>query len=290
MVLAALAACRPGGTYLGLPADKPSLATPAPPATSLPRRPSVASAHQPTSGLAGLIAALPRFEPPPVARPISVHSGPSAPIFSRLPVTAPVAFLTIDDGIVQLPSDLALMNAAHIPFTMFLIGPVAAANPGFFARLEADGGVIEDHTMTHPILRGRSYAFQRSQICGARTTLAQAFDGTPTLFRPPYGDYDRTTLRVVHDCGLTAAINSSETVRNGKVYYQTSVHKVRPGDIILMHFRTTFAEDLKAALIAIHQAGLTPALLTDYITATPATRRLTAVAPDPANRTSLRAS
>jgi hypothetical protein len=44
-----------------------------------------------------------------------------------------------------------------------------------------------------------------------------------------------------------------------------SLHEIRPGDIILIHFRPAFAEDVRAALTAMHDAGLTPALLEDYI-------------------------
>jgi hypothetical protein len=43
------------------------------------------------------------------------------------------------------------------------------------------------------------------------------------------------------------------------------VHKVQPGDIILMHFRPRFVDDFLAVLGAIHRAGLTPARLEDYI-------------------------
>jgi peptidoglycan/xylan/chitin deacetylase (PgdA/CDA1 family) len=218
------------------------------------------------AALRKLVAKLPVFPAAPKPVPIHITAGSSVPIFHRLPVTSKVAFLTIDDGIVPMPEDLTVMHAAHIPFTMFLIGPVAAHNPSFFKKLVADGGVIEDHTLTHPILRGRSEDFQEHEICGARTTLTQSFGRAPTLFRPPFGDYDQTTLRVVHNCGLTAAFYWSETVRNGKVFYQTSVHKIRPGDIILLHFRSTFPADVLAALTAIHNAGLTPALLEDYIT------------------------
>jgi hypothetical protein len=49
------------------------------------------------------------------------------------------------------------------------------------------------------------------------------------------------------------------------VSYQTSVHRIHAGDIILMHFKPTFVQDVLAALRAIHDAGLTPALLEDYI-------------------------
>src|SRR5947208_2148160 len=80
---------------------------------------------------------------------------PTAPIFKRLPVNQPVAFLTIDDGWFQLPDDPRIMQAAHIPFTMFLIGPVAARNPAFFQQLEGYGGVVEDHTITHPEMKGK---------------------------------------------------------------------------------------------------------------------------------------
>jgi peptidoglycan/xylan/chitin deacetylase (PgdA/CDA1 family) len=225
-----------------------------------PGSPSVPPSS-PADALAGRI---PKFGPPPAPQPVPVPPGAAAPIFKRLPINQPVAFLTIDDGWIQLPDDGRLMQDAHIPFTMFLIGPVAAKNPGFFQRLVAAGGVIEDHTMTHSNLKGASYDFQRREICDARTSLAHTFGTTPRLFRPPFGNYDATTLRAVHDCGLTAAFYWSETVNNGTVYYQTPEHRIQPGDIILMHFRPAFVADVLAALNAIHSAGLTPALLENY--------------------------
>jgi peptidoglycan/xylan/chitin deacetylase (PgdA/CDA1 family) len=208
---------------------------------------------------------VPKFDPAPVAEPIALQGGPVAPIFHRLPIEQRVAFLTMDDGQVQLPEAIPLMQAAHIRFTMFLIAPVAARNPSFFQQLVAAGGVIEDHTITHPELPGTSYAFQRHEVCDARTSLEQTFGTHLRLFRPPYGDYDQTTLRAVHDCGLTAAFHWSETVNDGKVFYQTADHHVAAGDIILMHFRPAFVQDVLAALTAIHDAGLTPALLEDYV-------------------------
>jgi hypothetical protein len=49
------------------------------------------------------------------------------------------------------------------------------------------------------------------------------------------------------------------------VAYQRPDHRVRAGDIILMHFRSTFPDDFVAALRAIKAAGLTPAVLADYV-------------------------
>jgi peptidoglycan/xylan/chitin deacetylase (PgdA/CDA1 family) len=258
--LMTVSACTKSQATVRVSASGKSSASPSATAKSGSTGPSTA-----LTALQILLAKLPTFGAAPAAVPVALPTGGSVKIFYRMPVTAKVAFLTIDDGIDQMPVDLQVMKAAGIPFTMFLIGPVAAKNPSFFKQLVGDGGVIEDHTITHTDLKGKSYAFQQHEVCGAKTILTNSFGAAPTLFRPPYGDYDATTLKVVHDCGLQAAFYWSETVRGGKVYYQTSIHKIRPGDIILMHFRSTFPQDVLAALTAIHAAGLTPALLTSYI-------------------------
>lgn len=232
--------------------------------------PAAATSTQPVDpALAPYLARLPHFAPPPPPQPIAVPSGPKVPLYHRLPVNQPVAFLTMDDGWTQLPDAIPLMRAAHIPFTMFLIAPVAAKSPAFFKGMESAGGVIEDHTITHPDMKGKSYQFQHHEVCDARTSLAHTFGTTMTFFRPPFGDYDQTTLKAVHDCGLRAAFDWSETVNNGIVYYQTSTHRIQPGDIILMHFRPAFLADVTAALTAIHNAGLTPALLENYLSFQP---------------------
>jgi peptidoglycan/xylan/chitin deacetylase (PgdA/CDA1 family) len=197
--------------------------------------------------------------------PITLPGGPDAPFFTRLPTTQPVAFLTIDDGWIRSAQDIALMAAANIPFTMFLIAPLAAQNADFFRQLTRLGGAVGDHTISHPSLRGRPYDFQHHEMCDSATSLAKTFGSRPLLFRPPFGNYDGTTLRAAHDCGYTAVLNWSETVDKGIVRYQTAKHEIRPGDIILMHFRPAFVDDVLAALRAIHAAGLTPAVLSNYL-------------------------
>jgi len=233
-----------------------------------PRAGSPLAASSPSSppATAGSnFAGLPKFGPPPVPQPINVPNDPIAPIYKRLPINQPVAFLTIDDGFFQLPPDIRIMQVAQIPFSMFLIAPVAQQNPGFFKQLEAAGGVVEDHTVSHAEMKGKPYEFQRREICNAKAYLQNEFGPVPHLFRPPFGDYDETTLRAVHDCGLKAAFYWSETVNNGTVFYQTAEHRIHPGDIILMHFRPAFVNDVIAALTAVHNAGLTPALLENYL-------------------------
>jgi peptidoglycan/xylan/chitin deacetylase (PgdA/CDA1 family) len=213
----------------------------------------------------GLLARIPRFDPAPTPEPVHVPAGPSAGWYSAIPTTQRVAFLTIDDGLVKNPEAIKLVQAAHVPITLFLEINAIRDNPDFFRPLQAAGAVIEAHTITHMELKGKSYDVQKREICGSADQLATLYGRRPVLFRPPYGDKDATTLRVVHDCGMTAALFWKETVNTGTVRYQVG-QQIAPGDIILMHFRPAFVDDFIAALQAIHDAGLTPARLEDYIT------------------------
>jgi peptidoglycan/xylan/chitin deacetylase (PgdA/CDA1 family) len=188
-----------------------------------------------------------------------------APLLHRVPTTQKVAFITMDDGITQLPEAQRLLRAAKVPVTLFLISSVAEKNPQYFRALESDGAVIEAHTLTHPSLRGKPYGFQKKQICQSADILGSLTGRRPVLFRPPYGEYDSTTLRAAHDCGMKAVLHWKAATNNGTVFYQAPNKRLEPGDIVLMHFRPAFVADFTAVLKAIHEAGLTPALLEDYI-------------------------
>ncbi|MFK3980098.1 polysaccharide deacetylase family protein [Micromonospora sp. NPDC050397] len=211
-------------------------------------------------------ARVPRFPAPPAAEPVSVPGGPAAGWYSRIPTTQPVAFITIDDGWVKRPEARQLLADARVPVTLFLTVNAIRDDPDYFRQLQlaAPNVAIEAHTISHPLLRGRSYQAQRREICGSADELGRLYGRRPVLFRPPFGEKDATTLRASRDCGMKAAFFWTESVDKGKVRYQGE-HRIHPGDIILMHFRERFVDDFIAALDAIHAAGLTPAPLGDYV-------------------------
>jgi len=53
------------------------------------------------------------------------------------------------------------------------------------------------------------------------------------------------------------------TVSDGRARFASG--KLRPGSIVLLHFTSDLARDLKAAVAEIRKAGLTPANLADYL-------------------------
>lgn len=244
--------------------DQPQPGTPGKP-SALPS--SVAPplpAARTGGGAPGILARIPQFPPAPRAEKITLPQGPAAAWLSHIPTSQKVAFLTIDDGWTKQPEAVQLVQAAHVPVTLFLTINAIRSDPGYFKQLAAGGAVIEAHTLTHIELKGKSRDLQRREICGSADQLGAAYGRRPVLFRPPFGDKDETTLQVTQECGMKAAFFWKETVDKGVVRFQEG-QTVQPGDIILMHFRPAFVDDFLAALQAIHDAGLTPALLEDYI-------------------------
>jgi peptidoglycan/xylan/chitin deacetylase (PgdA/CDA1 family) len=211
-----------------------------------------------------IMSRVPTFDPPPTAVPVPLAGGPRAMWLSRVPTDQPVAFITIDDGWIKLPEAVARVRAARVPVTLFLTVNAIRDAPAYFNGFR-DGGVgIQAHTVSHPRLKGKSYPFQHREVCGSADQLAGLYGRRPTLFRAPFGEHDATTLQVMRDCGLLAALFWKETVNDGVVRYQDGA-AVQRGDVILMHFRPRFVDDFIAALQAIKTAGLTPALLENYL-------------------------
>jgi peptidoglycan/xylan/chitin deacetylase (PgdA/CDA1 family) len=257
-----------------LPGD--SYPTDGPEATATP-------AELPPAELAEYLTRLPTFGPAPTPVPVALpHVDGQAAFVHEIPTSQPVAFLTIDDGMVRHPQALAMLKAAKIPVTLFLTTNYVNGNQDFFKALRDTGyATIEGHTISHPQLTKLGYGDQRHQLCGATDQLQGWYGGRPTLFRPPYGERNDDTLRAAWSCGLKAGFHWRETVDSGNVYYQRGDKKVHAGDIMLMHFRPMFLDDFVAALIAIKAAGLTPALLEDYVDLAPGTAPVYVPQPQP---------
>lgn len=244
------------------PSQLPSSPSPSASRKSSPKPPP------PSSGVKDVnyyIGRLPKFDAPPVPEPVDVDAGTGSPLWFKVPTTQPVAFLTIDDGALQHPMALPLLRASGVRVTLFLTLNYVTANPAYFKALQQAGAVIENHTIDHASLKGKSYEFQKHEICYTADRFAQLFGRRPTLFRPPYGDYDATTLQVARECGQKVVFYWTETVDKGKVRFQTSNHVIQPGHIVLMHFRPAYGDDFTAALTRMKQSGVTPALLEDYV-------------------------
>ncbi|TDP94877.1 polysaccharide deacetylase family protein [Labedaea rhizosphaerae] len=176
-----------------------------------------------------------------------------------------VVFLTIDDGAVRDPSMITVLKQAHIRPTMFLTKQYVDADAVFFGRLRDEtGGAIENHTATHPNLKGMPLAAQRAEIGPVSDFYARKFGKRPTLFRAPYGNVDKNTLAAAAAAGAKYDVHWDCEINDGHIAYAGS-HHFWPGSIVLMHFRHSFHRDVAAFLAQARHDHLRPALLTDYL-------------------------
>ncbi|CAG6391540.1 polysaccharide deacetylase family protein [Streptomyces cocklensis] len=215
---------------------------------------------------------LPPPPAPPAVKPIRTGNG-QIPVVSDIPTDQKIVFLTFDDGAEKDPKFVAMMRDLKIPFTMFLTDDVIKSDYGFFRPLQALGNSIQNHTLSHPDLHGRTLAQQKHEICFQQQKLTQEYGTAPGLFRPPYGNYNADTKAAVKSCGgLRAMILWRESMQIKKVQFQRPDKKFHPGDIILAHFRgpTQLKGESMTVMTAnllrqVASQGFTLARLDDYV-------------------------
>ncbi|MDN4645602.1 polysaccharide deacetylase family protein [Arthrobacter sp. PsM3] len=202
---------------------------------------------------------IPDFKLPPVQNGL-------APVLTRINTKHPVVFLTIDDGVTRTPEMVGLMADYDYPASIFLTRNFVQADPGFFKQFAAQGSLVENHTVSHNVnmVSQMGYQQQLAEINGMQDYARQQFGRSPTLFRPPGGAYSTAMRQAVAAAGLKAIITWEAKSNAGKMDYQYG-KALRPGDIVLMHFRPEFAADLAAFRAAQLAAGLEVVLLEDFL-------------------------
>ncbi|TYB68602.1 polysaccharide deacetylase family protein [Nonomuraea sp. PA05] len=248
-----LAACAPAGTASSSPAPRAST-TPAPAKSPVETGPPGVKPRK------GEVRPIPR-------------TGGLPPVISSIPTRRKVVFLTIDDGWEQDPGFVRQVRDQRIPITAFAMRDaveakgtpdesggearyVGAGKWGYFRQLRDAGVPVENHTLTHPNLRLLAYPAQRGELCGASKLIAKEVGTRPTLFRPPFGNYNTDTLRAAKSCGMSAVLLWTATVQpGGKIAYQVPDKKLRPGDILLLHFRPNLARDFRVLVNKIKRRG-----------------------------------
>ncbi|WP_202512422.1 polysaccharide deacetylase family protein [Streptomyces sp. SID3343] len=208
---------------------------------------------------------------PPATKPVQ-GGGPKPPVIDKIPTDQKIVFVTIDDGAEKDPKFLEMMQDLRVPVSMFLNDTYVRQNPEYFRKLQALGASVQNHTLSHPDLKRLGADAQKHEICGNSDRIGDVYGKRPTLFRPPYGNWNATTQTVAGQCGgIGAIVKWQESMQINDMQY-AGEKKLHPGDIILAHFRgpselkgTTMTEMFGNMLRKIQAQGYTVARLEDYI-------------------------
>lgn len=193
------------------------------------------------------------------------------PVFTTVPTEDKVVFLTVDDGAEKDPEFIRMMSELKIPYTAFLSDYLVRENYPYFKEMQAAGVTLNNHTLNHRYMPGLSYEQQREEICGQQDTIQKQFGKRPSLFRPPYGNYNQDTLKAAKSCGIKAVPLWNAEAFVNRMDYREWDRDLHPGDIILTHFRGredwkgTMPDMIRHVMKTVTDKGYAVARLEDYL-------------------------
>ena len=140
---------------------------------------------------------------PPAVKPITL-SASDPTVFSHVPMTDKVVFVTIDDGIEKEPQFIQMVKDFQIPITISLADVLIRDDYAYFEKLYETGYIsIQNHTVTHTLdMPSLPASRQLDEISGQQEKLHKEYGVTPYIFRPPGGNYDATTIASASEAGL----------------------------------------------------------------------------------------
>jgi polysaccharide deacetylase family sporulation protein PdaB len=159
--------------------------------------------------------------------------------------------------------------------TFFLSAPWAEHYPDIVQHIKEKGYEIGSHGHKHINYTRLKDEEIREQIQKAHRTLRAVTGLTPTLLRPPNGDFDQRVLRIADQLGYTVihwSTNSRDWTNPGTDKIVDNVlSSVKPGHIILMHASDSAKqtpEALKRIIKELKAQGYQFVTVTELITGT----------------------
>lgn len=180
----------------------------------------------------------------------------------------PEVALTFDDGPSEYtPQVLAILQHYGVNATFFSIGQNIAQFPTYLQQDLAGENAVGNHTFTHPHLTTLSFPSIYQELSVTQSAVLSETGTRPTVFRPPYGEYNADVVTAADQLGLTVV--TWEADANDWVIPQPSADMIasrilsaaRNGMIFLLHEgggnRANTVAALPAIIIGLQARSLT---------------------------------
>lgn len=184
--------------------------------------------------------------------------------------------LTFDDGPGPYTQRLlSTLLQLKVPGTFFQVGTLQKYFNAATSEIVANGLPIGDHTFEHAPMTHLSVKDQESQIVRDASAMGDYGAPFPRMFRPPYGLFNDTTLKILRANKMLMVMWTIDTEDYKRPGVDAIVRRVvsgaQPGAIVLMHDaggpRTETIEALPQIVSTLRARGYTfvtvPKLLLD---------------------------
>ena len=149
--------------------------------------------------------------------------------------------LTFDDGPhpIATPQTLEILRKRDIHATFFLLGKNVERHPEIAQKINAEGHQIGNHSYSHNTMFFKKKSWVQKEIQQTEEILESTVGKHSCGFRPPYGYFDFTTLKVIAESGLKCILWSADS-KDWKSGTSASIeHRVlrrmQNGSILLFH-------------------------------------------------------
>ncbi len=162
----------------------------------------------------------------------------------------PVYSVERDDKVVSISFDaswgadktipiLDILDQYGVKTTFFLVGGWVDKYPDMVKEIFARGHEIGNHSNTHPQMSKLGEEGIREELRMMSDKVEKLTGVRPTLFRPPYGDYNDRVIQVARAEGYEAVQWSIDSLdwkdRGTQDIIKRCTYKVENGDIVRKH-------------------------------------------------------
>ena len=153
----------------------------------------------------------------------------------------PVIAVTFDAswGADNTPKLLDILDEYDAKCTFFLVGLWVDKYPDMVKEIVARGHEIGNHSDTHPHMSQLSESAIKDELRIMSDKVEKLTGVRPTLFRPPYGDYNNRVIEVARAEGYECVQWSIDSLdwkdRGTEDIIKQCTYRVDNGDIVLFH-------------------------------------------------------
>lgn len=142
-------------------------------------------------------------------------------------------------GAEYTPLLLDTLDQYDVKTTFFLVNIWLEDYPEMAREIAAHGHEIGLHSVTHPKFTELSEAEMRRELTDNAALIEELTGYQPSLFRPPFGDYNNQVVEVANACGYHCIQWSIDSLDwkdlSADEIFRRVTKDIHAGDIVLFH-------------------------------------------------------
>ena len=142
-------------------------------------------------------------------------------------------------GNEQTEGLLDTLDKYNVKTTFFLVGEWVDKYPESVKEIAKRGHDVGNHSDTHCHMTQVSTTEMTKEVQSCNEKIKELTNNTPTLFRPPYGDYNNDVVKSVNGCDMYCVQWDVDSLDwkdpTAEQITKNVVNKIKNGSIILLH-------------------------------------------------------